>query len=440
MTRRPVRAAAAALAAAALAAAAGPPAWKEQPRKTVLTTGLPLIYQQDEASPMTVVGLFVPGGRAAVPEGLDGLATLATRLALELPDEDKVRDLMAQSTRLTFLCEADFSAVFIECLSENLEAALRVAGKVIPAPLMSGPRIGRAKEMMALAAESEADDAVAAGSGAAASSFFRGRGYGSSGYGSAASRKAIGRKDVLDFHRRFFTSTNVFFAVVSDLDRGTVQGFLEKHFSGFPGGGRPDVPAAAPARPADLEVRLAKEAKQTYIGRAWALPAPTPGDHARGSLAEVLIGRGPGSRLWDLRAVERLAYNVGARLSWMRGAGILEAFLETGSSKAGRAVGKLDGTLRELWDKGVSADELEAAKTMAKADFLRSAETKVERTRLFGRFEVIGLGFEHISGFFGAVDAVTAEDLNSYIRTVLDPGKALKITVGPGRTGAGQGG
>lgn len=442
MTRRAARVTCAALAAAALAAgaAAGPDTWKEPPRKSTLTTGIPLVYHQDKASPMTVVGLFVPGGRAAVPEGLDGLAYLATRLTLEIPDESKVRDLMAQSTRMTFLCEEDHSAVFIECLSGNLEAALRVAGKIIQDPLMSGLRIGRGKEMMELSAKAEDDDAVAAANNAAVSAFFQGRGYGSSSYGSAASRKAIERKDVLEFYRRFFTSKNVFFAVVSDLDQGPVQGLLEEHFSKFPEGGRPDVPAAAPALPADPEIRLGKETKQTYIGRAWTLPAPTPDDHAKGFLVEVLAGHGPGSRLWGLRTLEHLAYNVDSRLTWTRGAGILEAYLETENSKAGRAAEALDRVLRELWEKGLSADELEATKATAKAYFLRLAETKVERTRLFGRLEVLGLGFDHVSGLFESVDAVTLEGLNGYIRAVLDPGKALKITVGPGGSAAGQGG
>jgi zinc protease len=425
----------AALAAAVLAtgAAAGPgqAAWKEQPLKTDLTTGIPFIYHQDKASPMTVVGLIVPGGRAAVPEGLDGLAYLATRLTLEIPDENKVRDLMAQSTRMTFMCEEDFSAVLIECLSENLEAALRVAGKIIQDPLMSGLRIGRGKEMMELGAQAEDDDAVAVGRNAAASAFFQGKGYGSSSYGSAASRKAIERKDVVDFYRRFFASKNVFFSVVSDLDQGPVQGLLEKYFSKFPEGGRPDVPAAAPVLPADPEIRLTKQTKQTYLGRAWALPAPTPEDHAKGFLAEVLAGHGPGSRLWGLRAVERLAYNVDSRLTWTRSGGILEAYLETENTKAGRAAEALDRALRELWEKGISADELEATKTMAKAFFLLSAETKVERTRLFGQLEVLGLGFHHVSGLFEAVDAVTLDGLNAYIKSVMDPAKTLKVTVGP---------
>jgi predicted Zn-dependent peptidase len=333
---------------------------------------------------------------------------------------------------MTFSCDEDYSLVVIECLSENLEAALRVAGKIIQDPLMSGLRIGRGKDMMALYAQAEKDDAVLAGSNAAMMTFFQGQGYGSSSYGSEASLKAIERKDVLAFFRRHFTSKSVFFAVVSDLDPAPVQALLEKHFSKFPEGERPAVVAAPPVLPADREVRLAKDSKQTYVGRAFALPAPAPDDHAKGYLLEVLIGKGAGSRLWALRTAERLAYNVDSRLTWTRSAGVLEAFLETENAKSERASAALDRELRALWEKGVTAAEFEATRTMAKASFLRSAETKSARMRILGQLEVLGLGFDHIAGLFGAIDAVTLDGLNAYIRAVLAPDKALKVTVGPG--------
>jgi predicted Zn-dependent peptidase len=69
---------------------------------------------------------------------------------------------------------------------------------------------------------------------------------------------------------------------------------------------------------------------------------------------------------------------------------------------------------------------------MAKASFLRSAETKPARMRILGQLEILGLGFDHISGLFSAIDAVTLDGLNAYIRAVLAPDKALKVTVGPG--------
>jgi predicted Zn-dependent peptidase len=295
--------------AAALAGPAGPQTgvWKTGPRRSALTTGIPLVFHQDKASAMTVVGLFVPGGRAAVPAGLDGLAYLTTRLTLEIPDEGKARDLMAQATRMTFSCEEDFSLVVIECLSENLEAALRVAGKIIQDPLMTGLRIGRGKEMMALYAQAEEDDAVLTGSNAALKAFFRGQGYGSASYGSEASLKAIERTDVLAFFRRHFTSKSVFFGRLGPRS-GAGPGPAREALFQVPGGERPEV-AAAPRPPEDREVRSAKDSSKPMSGAPMPCPRRsrtiTPGLSRRGLDPERAR-----SRLWALRTAERLAYNV----------------------------------------------------------------------------------------------------------------------------------
>jgi zinc protease len=429
-----------AVAAAPRPSGAGPEVWQRPPAKSTLENGIPLIYHQDKVSPITVVGLFVPGGRAAVPEGLDGLAYIATRLTLEIPDQDKAQDLMSQATRMSYACEEDGSIVFIECLSENLEAALKVAGKIIQDPLISGLRIGRSKELMELLAKAQQDDAVVSASAAALRAFFGGRAYGSSDYGSAASRKAIGRKHVVEFFRNHFTAGAVFFTVVSDLDQAIVRDLLDKNFSRFPDGGPPEVPSPLPSSPESGGVHLTKETKQTFVGRAYALPAPTADGHAKGCLLEVLIGKGPGSRLWGLRMDERLAYNVGSHVTWTRSAGILEAFLETENAKTDRAAQSLDRALETLWVDGVSEAELEATKAMTKAEFLRSIETKPERVRRLGRFEVLGLGFGQVVGFDDSIEAVDREAFNAYIKTVLAPDKALRVTVGPGTAGDPKGG
>ncbi|MCK7480447.1 MAG: insulinase family protein [Candidatus Moduliflexus flocculans] len=403
------------------------------PEKTVLKSGIPCIFHRDGASPMTVVGLVLPGGKSAVPRGLDGLAAMTTRLALEIPDEGKVRDLMAQATRMSFVCLEDHSVILIECLSENLEEALRVAGKIVQDPLISGLRVGRAKELMRLYGRAEEDDAGTAAHNAVLSLLFSGEGYGSALYGTEASLKAIGRREVLEFYKNRFTGTSSLLHRRIGPRSGSRPGLSRKVLL-CPPGSRPRrfLPhRGAGGLPAEKAVRLSRDTKQTFVGRAYALPAPEPGAYAKGVLTEVLIGRGPGSRLWRLRADGRLAYNVGAHLTWTRGAGILEVFLETENAKSTRASEALDREIGGLQAGGIAADELEASKAMAKSGLLRSVEAKSGRARLLSAFEVLGLGFDHLPRLFAEIDAVGIDDLNAYLRTVLSPERAVGITVGP---------
>ena len=419
-----------------LAAALLPAAERQNaPERFTLATGTPCIYQKDAVSPTTVVGLFIGGGKSAVPPGLDGLAAVATRILLEIPDDSKVRDLMAQATRLSYVCLEDFSVILVECLTENLEEALKVAAKIIQDPLVSGLRVGRAKELMTANAKIEDDDAVAAGRNAALRALFGGRGYGSTLYGTEAGLKAIDRKDVLAFIRRFVVKPNVFFLVETDLERDPLRRLLEAAFDAFPEGPAVEVPRQEPVLPDDRDVLVVKDAKQSYIGRAYALPRAGLKDMAQGYLLETLLGKGPGSRLWTLRADERLAYGVDADLTWMKSAGVLIAYLETGRAKGPEAGAALDRVLSGLREDGVTEEELAATQTMARGRFLRATEAKSPRLRTLGLFEVLGLGTGSSSGFLEALRGVTREDLNAFIRSALDPDRAVRVAVGPGPSG-----
>jgi predicted Zn-dependent peptidase len=413
--------------------------WRERPEKFMLSTGISCVYHRDKSSPTTVVALFARGGTSAVPGGLDGLAYLTTRLTLEIPDEGKVQDLMSQATRLSLFCSEDCSIVLIECLSENLERALRVGSEIIQDPLITGLRIGRVKELMKLYGRAEADESPIAGRRAVLRAFFGGNGYGTDVYGTEESLEAIDRKGALAFYRRFFTKPNLFFCIGTDLEKEPVRALLERYFVKFPDGEPAGIAPAQPVLPSNRDIVLPKDTKQTYISRAFALPAPDAANQAKGYLLETLLGKGPGSRLWGLRMDEKLAYNVDSHVTWTKSSGILEAYLETENAKSARASEALDGVLTGLYDLGITDEELRMTGTMAKAQFLRATEAKAPRMQILGLFEVLGLGYGYLEGLFDAIEAVTLEDMNAYIRAALAPGKALKVTIGPAGTGQTQG-
>ncbi len=419
------------LAVLAAAGTPGPPRI-EGPEKFVLANGSVCLYHRDAVSPTTVVQVFIRGGRGAVPAGLDGLAYLATSLSLEIPDEGKARDLMAQATRMFLTVWEDCSIIHIECLSENLEAALRTAAEIIRNPLLTGIRIDRTKRTMAVRDGSEQDDAEAAASHAGWRALFGGRGYGTATFGTEASLRSIARKDVVDFRRRLFTRRGVFFSVGSDLGREEIGTLLEKHFTEFPPGETADAAASLPSLPEDRDVVLSRETKQTYLGRLFMLPAPDPEAYARGSILETAVGRGPGSRLWSLRTTGKLAYNVNARTVWTRTSGVLEAYLETENAKAEIASAALDEALEALHREGLSQEEFESAKTTAGTSFLRSIEAKPSRTRAAGMFEVLGLGHAYLAAVLERIDSVTLEEMNAFIRETAAPAGALRVRVGPG--------
>jgi zinc protease len=338
---------------------------------------------------------------------------------------------MSQGTRMGVAVFEDCSVISVECFSENLENALKVVSEIVQAPLFSGVRIDNVKNAMSIYGKAEEDEAAEAGHGAAMGIFFGGQGCGSALFGTETSLKALGKKDITAYYARFFTKGKVLFSVCSDLAKDKVRPLLERYFVKFKEArAGADLSPSPPSVPGDRTIILDRDTKQTYVGRAFLLPPVTAGNWAKGYLLEVLLGKGPGSRLWDLRASGRLAYNVGARMTWMKICGVLEAYLETENAKKGEAVSALDGTLRTLHEKGVTEEELRMTRSLARAQLLRANEAKRPRAQAMGVWEVLGLGFDYLSTVFDSIDAVSAAELNAFIKEVLDPDKSVLVLVG----------
>lgn len=293
-------------------------------------------------------------------------------------------------------------------------------------------RIGNIKKTMSIYGKAEDDNAEEAGHSAAMGMFFGGSGYGSALFGTDVSLKAIGKKDITMYYARLFSKDKMLFSVCSDLEKDKVRALLEKYFQKFnaPRAGDSLLSPSSPSVPGERTIILDRDTKQTYVGRAFVLPPVTAASWAKGYLLEVLLGRGPGSRLWDLRASGSLAYNVGARLTWMKSSGVLEAYLETENAKKSRAVSALDETLRLLYEKGLTEEELRLARSLARTQILRANEAKKSRAQAMGVWEVLGLGFDYVSTVFDSIDGVTAADLNAFIKEVLDPDKSILVLVG----------
>ncbi len=405
--------------------------WENPPEKKILENGLSFIYQQDKSSSITVLQILIKGGKAAETQEKAGLAYLTTYLALEIPDAEKVQELMSQASLVQMAGREDYSLINISCLSENLEATLKIISQIMLKPLFSGIRIDRAKERMNDQRKINEDDAVGAGHNAALEALFAKTGYGLSVLGSKETIKAIKKKDIEDFHQNYFQAGNMVAVVISDLDKDPVLEILNKYLKDFPSG-KPPEPEPIVALPAEeKKIYIEKDTEQFYVAFSFPLPKVSAKNFVLALAVENLLGKGVNSRLWHLRSEEKLAYNVNSRATQMREGGILESYLETGKEKKEVALQALRNTLNDLFENGVTEEELEVTKTNVKASFLRNNETKEERVRSIGFLEALGLGYEFLNKLFEEVDPLSLEEINAFIKDVLNPEKGIEIIVGP---------
>ncbi len=404
---------------------------KNLPEKKILSNGLTLIYQKDLSSAITVFQILIKGGKGAEPEGLDGLAYLTTRLAIEIPDRGKVQDLMTKASRTSMMSFGDYSLININCLSEHMEETFKITAKIMLKPLFSGLRIGSVKKQMIYQRKRQEDDPINVGHNALLEELFAKTSYADSVLGSEESLKAIKKKDIKNYYKDYFVAENMAVVVISDLEKETISNILDKYLTKFPAGKPPESKQKALSAPERKKIFIEKDIKQFFISFAFSLPKITSKNFVLAYMVENLLGKGIGSRLWGLRYREKLAYNVYSRATQMKDGGMLEAYLETDKEKKEVALKALKKVLNNLFEKGITEEELEVTKIYTKASFMRSNETKEARTMNLTSFEALGLGYEFLNKFFLEIDAISLDEINAYIKDILNPEKVVEAVVGP---------
>ena len=406
-------------------------AWKIPPKQLSLENGLTYIYQKDVSSAVTVVQVLIRAGKRDEPKGKEGLAYLTTRLAIAIPDQRKVQNLMDQATRLTMDSKGDYSFINISCLSENLDDSLETMTKIMRDPLFSGLKIDGIKKQMNRRRESAEDDSIQVAHDACFEIFFKDTSYGSSMFGTEESVKAIKKKDIENFYKSHFVARNMVVVCTSNLEEEEISKLVEKYFKKFPAGTLSELKPLTINPPAEKSHSLERDTEQTLASYAFPLPRINARNLILAYMLENLLGKGFNSRLWPLRQKEKLAYLVNSRANQLKEGGFIEAYLETENSKKDLAMDALNKVLLDLYEEGVSEKELQVTKTNSKANFLRNNETKNVRSITIAYFEALGVGYDFINRYFSEIDATSLEEFNAYIKEVLNPEKGVSVTVGP---------
>jgi len=396
-----------------------------------LSNGLSVIYQYNPASEVTVMQFLIRGGKMAEPQGKDGLASMMTRLTLEIPDRTTLQRIMAQATQINMSSSMDYSLLSIASLSEHFDETINLFSKILLKPLFSSIRIDNIKKAMNRSRKFRQEDSLQLAHQKALEVFYSGTAYSGSIYGQEDTLKSIRKRDVDNFYDLHFTVKNTAIFVSSDLDKGTIQKILEEHFKELPEGTViEDVAPIQALIPEEKLISLEKDTQQNLILFACPLPKITADIYVLSNLLDSLLGKGVNSMLWPLRVKEKLAYNVSSRLSLYKEGGLIEVYLETNNEKMVAAREALQGILDNLIEDGVSEKAHAANLTYFKGSFLRQIETKRDRTFYLLSLEALGLGYSFLNRISQEVDNTTLEEMNVFIKDVLSSDKRIEIIIG----------
>jgi predicted Zn-dependent peptidase len=178
-----------------------------------------------------------------------------------------------------------------------------------------------------------------------------------------------------------------------------------------------------------------KSSEQAHLSIAVrGLPMHDPGRYAL-SLLSVILGEGMSSRLsLELREKRGLCYDVHSYCSFFLDAGSFNLYAGVDPSKAEEALQALIAELAKLRDEGVTDDELQRAKALAKGRILLRMEDTRAVSDWLGTQELLSARVRTVDDVTARIDAVTSEDMQRVARQLIVEDQLNLAVVGPFRS------
>ncbi len=413
-----------------------PPVAKDY--RVVLKNGMVVYIAEDRALPLVNIALTMRTGSWLEPTGKEGLAAFTGSQirrggtkSLTAEELDEKLDFLAAQVS-TGIGPTSGSAT-LNCLSDNLDEALRIFVEMLREPRFQEDRLALAKEQTLQEMKKRNDDpadieAREWGVLLYGESFFTNR------FTTEASVKGLTRDDLVAFHRKYFHPANMIAAVSGSFARADMLRKLEAVFAGWAGPKPvvPEVPSTiSPAAPGLY--RIEKDVNQGRV--SMGLPTVKrdhPDVYALEVMNEILGGSGFTARITrTVRSNEGLAYSAGSGFSpgiWFPGR--FRASFQSKSRSVPYAASLVMDEIRKLREGGVTAEELDTIKNSLIQTFPSNFASKAQSMAIFASDEYTNRDPSYWRTYRDRIRAVTAADVQRVAREHIVPEKVIVLVVG----------
>ncbi|MFQ5960728.1 MAG: M16 family metallopeptidase [Candidatus Methylomirabilales bacterium] len=406
-------------------------------RRAEMKNGLILLVAERRTLPMVTLQVLVKAGSYQEPKDKAGLANLT---AVLLPLGTDSRTALEISEAIEFVggglsadASRNHSTLSLTVLKKDLDLGLELLADVLLHPAFREVEIARkVRELKGHISQKQENPGTVA-SEAFAAALFGDRPYGWPVEGTEGSLDRITRKDVVDFHRRYYLPNNSIVAVAGDVGLEEFRGYMDKYLKGWTPAAVPVVNPGTPAPLAGREViKIDRGVTQANI--VWGhlgIARKNPDYYAISVMNFILGGGGLTSRLMRAIREERgWAYDVHSYFSARLLPGPFVVGLQTKNETAGPAIDEVLREIQRIREGGVTPEELEEAIGYLTGSFPLRIDTNRDVVSFLAAIEFYGLGMDYPQRYPEIIRAVTREDVLRVARKYLHPDRGILVVVG----------
>lgn len=243
----------------------------------------------------------------------------------------------------------------------------------------------------------------------------------------------LSRERVFEMYHRYYHPNNAVLVVAGDITAAELKPLAEKYYGALKKGD--DLTRDWTAEPTHVAERrvVLRDAKvlQPSFTRYYLAPSFVDGDTDRAiplTLLSQVVGGSQTSRLYQTLVVERkLATDAGVYYNGIdRGPSV---FVVSATPAEGVSLETLeaavDEVLAEVMESGVTAAELQRAKTLSKSEVIYARDGLQSLAYIIGQLYMIGLDETFFNAWTDKIEAATAGELHDAANALLVPKRSV---------------
>lgn len=408
-------------------------------KRVVLPNGMVLLVRRDPSVPVVAMRAVWRGGQRAEDASTAGASTLLARMitrgcgtlgATEVADRiDRLGgSLGGVAGRNSF-------GIAAEWLARTWKPGLALLADCVLSPSLPPRELARERRLLLEDQRVQRDHPAQVAFRTFSEALYGEHPYARDPLGTPTSIAELSRPKLAAFYRARYPVSAMTLAIVGDVEIDEVIAEVKARF-----GGAKKSRVVAPSVPAlALDGRPAREREvYRYLSRAQAhlvvgFPGATVDAPDRFAL-EVLVAilGGQSGRLFaELREKQALVYRVSAHSVEGVDPGFVAIYLSCAPDKLGAALAAVRGELERLRAHGVSADEVERARSYLIGSHQIAMQRRSAVANAIAYHEAYGLGWQSWAGYDDAIRRVRPEDVAAAAATYLVPERAITATVQP---------
>lgn len=412
------------------------PAFALPVQEVVSKLGVKAWLIEDNSNPTVTMHFAFRGGVEQDEADKQGLSVLLADLLTEGAGKRDARAfqqvLADNSIRFGLEASRDVISGSFYGLTSALPQATELMRDTMLKPRFDPEAIARLKERQAGAIKARLADPEWQARRALYAMIYGDHPYAYRSLGTATTLAAITRTDLQQAFQRRFARDNLLVAVVGAVKPEALAELLDKVFGDLPvhAGLRPVAEVALPEKAQTLH--LEQDGGQSYLlFVAPGIKRDDPDWHAATLLNYVLGGGGFASRLMqEVRTKRGLTYSIDTALATMERGGLIVGEAKTANDKAGVAWQATRQVWQDVFDDGITDNELKAAQDYLIGALPTSFTAPGAIAGMLLALQKDNLPMDYLDRRAGLLRAVTTNDIARVANRLLDPKHLTLVTVG----------